>query len=345
MNNQTNSKTTNWIIGNISTSKGEIPVISTTLQSKDIFETIKVRFGIGRMNYRISPGLYAVGHPDNSSQVLVSANYKLTFDTLRKELNGLNLWLLILDTDGVNVWCSAGKGTFSTAELLKRIALTGLTSIVEHKTLILPQLCASGVNANDVQKRSGFHVIYGPIRAEDIKEFLSSDMKTTEKMRTVRFNMWDRFILTPIEFIQAAKYSIPVFAVLFLINLFAARPIALPDFLAYCAASIAGSILTPVLLPYIPGRSFAVKGWIIGLLVTAGICFANGWFTSPNLLLGIGYMLALPAYSAFLAMNFTGSSTYTSHTGVTKEIKAALPFILLALIGGCILILIKTFMG
>jgi len=35
---------------------------------------------------------------------------------------GRNLWILILDTKGVNVWCAAGKGTFGTEELVFRIA-------------------------------------------------------------------------------------------------------------------------------------------------------------------------------------------------------------------------------
>lgn len=337
--------TDDWITGSIATPKGDIPVISTRLQRKDILGAIKVRFDIGRMNYKIEPGLYAVGQPDASSPVLVSANYKLTFDSLRKELSGLNLWLLILDTDGVNVWCSAGKGTFGTTELVKRIALTGLPSIVEHRTLILPQLSASGVSAHDVQKRTGFTVVYGTVRAKDIKAFLAAGMKATEEMKTVKFTMWNRFVLTPVEFMHAAKLSIPVLAVLFLLNLFAVRPIMLPDFLAYLMAVVTGTILTPVLLPFLPGRAFALKGWTAGLLTTACVCLTNGWFTSPNLLIGIGYMLALPAYSAYLAMNFTGSSTYTSHTGVTKEIKTFLPLIFLSLIAGCILILIKTFIG
>lgn len=334
-----------WQIGSINTPKGEVPVISTKLNGKDHFGALKVRFNIGRSNYKVDPGLYAIGNPDSTSPVLVSANYKLTFDSLRKELSGLSVWLLILDTDGVNVWCSAGKGTFGTMEVIKRVALTGLPSIVEHKTMILPQLAASGVSAPEVQKRTGFHVVYGPVRAEDIKEFLSADMRATEEMRKVKFTMKDRFVLTPVEFMQAAKYSIPVLAVLFLINLFAARPIGLPDFLAYVAAVVAGTVLTPVLLPFVPGRAFAVKGWILGAILIAAICFKYGWFASPNLLLGIGYMLLLPSFAAYLAMNFTGASTYTSHTGVTKEIKMALPPIILSMVVGCVLILIKTFIG
>jgi len=65
-----------------------------------------------RMSYAISPGLYAVGNPTKESDVFVSANYKLSFDVLRRELKGFNAWILVLDTKGINVWCAAGKGTF-----------------------------------------------------------------------------------------------------------------------------------------------------------------------------------------------------------------------------------------
>ena len=61
-----------------------------------------------------------VGAPDADSPVLVTANYKMTVDLLRRELAGLNAWLLVLDTRGINVWCAAGKGTFGTGEVIRR---------------------------------------------------------------------------------------------------------------------------------------------------------------------------------------------------------------------------------
>ena len=164
-------------------------------------------------------------------------------------------------------------------------------------------------------------------------------------MRTVKFTLLDRIVLTPMELVEAAKVSLAVFGVLFLLNLFAARPFGVGDFLAYTAAVLAGAFLTPVLLTFIPGRAFAFKGWLLGAISTACIGYAFGWFTPPLLLLGIGYMLALPAHSAFLAMNFTGASTYTSFSGVIKEMKIAIPAIILFLAVGVILVLIKTFIG
>lgn len=330
-----------WVTGEIHTTQGSVPVISTDISFKDTFGAWKVCWGIGRMNYRINPGLYAVGKPDHRSPVLVSANYKLTFDVLRKELSGLHCWILILDTKGINVWCAAGKGTFGTDELINRIAKTGLTEIVSHRTLVLPQLGAPGVSAHEVTRQTGFSVIYGPVRARDIKTFLVSGFKATEDMRTVKFTMWDRLVLTPVELVLAAKISLIVFGVFFLISLFAARPFGFIDFIIYAGAVVTGTVITPGLLPFIPGRAFAWKGWLLGLLWTAGFIWLNGWFVPEFSLLAIGYLLVLPSLSAFLALNYTGSSTYTSFSGVIREMKIAVPLIALSSVAGIVLLLIE----
>ena len=322
-----------------------IQAVSTSLTFKDTLGAWKVRWGIGRMDYLMEPGLYSVGKPDGNSPVLVSANYKLTFDTLRKNLVNLDCWLLILDTKGVNVWCAAGKGTFGTEELVNRIASVGLSEIVAHKKLILPQLGAPGVSAHEVVRRTGFSVIYGPVRANDIKTFLSSGYKATKEMRTVKFTLLDRLVLAPMELVEVVKISMVIFGLMFLINLFAVRAFGMMDFLAYAAAVLIGSVITPVFLPIIPGKAFAFKGWLLGAIGTSLIMWRYGWFASPFLLSGIGYMLALPAFTSFLAMNFTGASTYTSPSGVLKEMTIAVPFIVLLLLAGIILILIKTFTG
>jgi len=107
---------------------------------KDLAGRWKARWGIGRMNYTIEPGLYAVGNPESSSPVFISANYKMSFDYLRKDLNSVDGWILVLDTKGINVWCAAGKGTFGTDELVNRIAIVRLGDIVRHRELIVPQL-------------------------------------------------------------------------------------------------------------------------------------------------------------------------------------------------------------
>jgi hypothetical protein len=317
-----------------------IPAVSTSITFKEILGSWKARWGIRRMNYSIEPGIYAVGKPGSDSPVLVSANYKLTFDLLRKNLSGLNCWLLILDTKGINVWCAAGKGTFGTGELINRIEITGLSQIVTHRKLILPQLGAPGVKSLEVTRATGFSITFGPVRANDIKKFIASGYKATKEMRRVKFTLKDRIVLTPIELVEAAKVTLPVFGVLFIINLFAAEAFGIFDVTAYVGAQLAGAFITPILLPFIPGKAFSFKGWLIGLAWTAGALWLFGWLTASDRLLAAGYLLLLPAVSAFLAMNFTGCSTYTSPSGVVKEMRIALPLIISSAIIGAILVLI-----
>jgi len=316
-----------WVAEFIPTPTGDIPVVSTRLTLSDRLSAFKVRWGVGRMSYTIPPGLYAVDRPGPHSPVLVTSNYKLTFDSLRRRLTGQALWILVLDTRGINVWCAAGKGTFGTEEVINRMAAVGLREIVSHRKVILPQLGAPGVAAHEVQKRSGFRVVYGPVRAEDIPAFLAAGLKASSDMRRVRFRFQDRLKLVSMEFVGSLKYLLAIAAVLALVGLLAYRRLAAWDFLPYLGAVIIGSSLVPALLPWIPGRPFSLKGALAGLAWTLFLIAGGrlGWLPAVGWKLAVVYLLFLPVLSAFLAMGFTGSSTFTSLSGVVKEMKTAVP--------------------
>jgi hypothetical protein len=328
-----------WVVGKVSSAVGDIPLVSTELNIKDILGSWKVRLGIRRMNYKIKPGLYGIGNPTSESPVLVTANSKLSFDRLRKELSGLDTWIMVLDTKGVNVWCSAGKGTFGTEEVVKRIQEVSLFQIVSHRNLILPQLAAPGVAAHEVKKQSGFKVFYGPIRAIDIKEFLKAGIKATPEMRTVKFGFLDRMVLTPIDLVGILYPVLFIASILILLGLLGLRISTLKGILPYVGAIIVGCVLVPAFLPWIPGRAFALKGWILGVLFALAVNIHYGFLFSPaaSWKAALSYFLALPALSSFLAMNFTGSSTYTSLSGVVREMKVALPLIIISGVLGLVL--------
>jgi acetyl-CoA decarbonylase/synthase complex subunit gamma len=285
------------------------------------------------MQYTVEPGLYALGRPDPSAPVLVAANYKMTFDRLREALPGRNAWILVLDTKGVNVWCAAGKGTFGTEELVVRIRASGLEQVVSHHDLILPQLGAPGIAAHLVKKLSGFKVIYGPIRASDLPAFLDGGLQATPEMRRKTFPFEERAVLVPIELVAAFKVAVWVLPVVFILGglkgaegfwnnalhhgLFAVMALLLAIFI--------GGVLTPLLLPFLPGRAFALKGFFLSL--PAAIIYIYLWGPARvGPLEKWAWALLIPAVSAYLAMNFTGASTYTSLSGVKKEMRWAVPF-------------------
>ena len=225
------------------------------------------RLGVKRNDWRVRPGLYKLGEAGPDSPVFASANYQPSFDALRKALDGTDAYILVLDTKGINVWCAAGKGNFGTEELVSRIEKTGLAQVVTHHTLIAPQLCATGVAAHEVRRRSGFRVRFGPVRAEDIPEFMANG-KATPEMRRVRFDLKDRAVLIPVE----AKTALPLVAGASFLTYIAGDPIGAAGI---AAASTAGLVGFPLLLPWLPGEEFSVKGFFLGGLVGLGAVAAT----------------------------------------------------------------------
>lgn len=313
--------------------------ITPRLTFRDTLGGVLVRFDIGRNNYRVQSGLYACGSPDHTASVLVTSNYKLTFDSVRKELHGQNLWILVLDTHGVNVWCAAGKGTFGTEELLHRIKATKLSSVVSHRQLILPQLGASGIAAHKVRAASGFNVTYGPVYARDIPAYLANGKMKTDKMKRVEFRLLDRLSVSPVEIAHAWPLVLITSAVAMLLSL----PLdsqSLHRFyfsgLSLTGGVLAGTILFPALLPFLPFRSFSAKGAILGALWALACAYITGFLT----LKGLPTMLMTIPLVSFLSMNFTGASTFTCQKGAELEVKKGIPLMLLFALAGILLAVI-----
>lgn len=290
----------------------EVRPTTSELTLSNRWDHFKARVGIRRMGHIVEPGLYALGAPNPKSPVFVTANYTLSFDALRSALKGVNAYLMVLDTQGVNVWCAAGKGTFGTDELVHRIQEVGLAEVVNHRVLIVPQLGAPGVSAHEVKARSGFRVKFGPVRAADLAEYMRRGEATPE-MRRVRFPLRDRIVLVGVEFFP---YLLPLVLIWFLTRSVEA-----------VVSILAGVFLFPLLLPILPTHDFSSKGYILGFLVLLPIALWK--VASPSDLpmwhragIAAASMLAFPALTAFLSLNFTGSTTFTSKIGVRREVNS-----------------------
>ena len=287
----------------------EIRSTTSILRLADHLDHFLARWSINRNGHRVEAGLYKLGNPTPDSPVFVSANYSLSFDVLRSALAGIDGYILVLDTQGINVWCAAGKGTFGTDELVQRIEATRLQEVTRHRVLILPQLGAPGVAAHEVKKRSGFKVEYGPVRASDLPEYLKTHQATVE-MRRVRFNLRDRLVLIPVELVA-------VLLPLLLLVLLGSK--------SAVAAILAGTVLFPILLPWIPTHNFSTKGFILGGLIALPFAVSafirtpeSAWWLRTAW--ALVYMLLIPSITAFVTLNFTGSTTFTSRSGVKREI-------------------------
>jgi hypothetical protein len=307
-----------------------VPRVRTALSLRDRLGTVRARLGIARNQYKINPGLYCAGRPGPDSPVLVTANYKLSFDALRSVLSGRDAWILAADTRGINVWCAAGKGTFSADEIALQVNRARLDSIVAHRGLILPQLGAPGTAAQELPKKCGFRGTFGPLRASDIPRYLDNGGKADESMRTVSFSLSERLVLVPVEIALIWKIFALVLLAFFglsgfgpdIYSLHAAWSRGLAGAGATVLAILTGALAVPALLPWIPGRQFWLKGFLLG--GAAGLAYLYG--TGPAWIIEqIALLLWIMAASSYMAMNFTGATPYTSLSGVEYEMRRGLP--------------------
>jgi hypothetical protein len=290
---------------------------TSTLTLANYWDHFAARWGVNRMGHRVEPGLHAIGNPTRESPVFVTANYSLSFDALRAALPGTDGYILVLDTEGINVWCAAGKGTFGTDELVKRIEATGLRDVVTHRVLILPQLGAPGIAAHEIKKRTSFKVEYGPVRASDLPQYLKNHEATPE-MRRVRFTVRDRLAVIPVEIVGGLLPILVAAVICYVLGSWLSALVAV-------SMMLAGIALFPLLLPWLPTHDFSSKGFILGILVALPVAFltlqgnadAVWWIRA---LKALAPLLVWPPVVAFLALNFTGSTTFTSRTGVRREI-------------------------
>jgi len=321
-----------------------MPVVSTVLRPSDRWGRIKARWGLGRMRYALPPGLYAVGSPGADSAVFASANYKMSFDALRSNLGGVDAWILVLDTRGINVWCAAGKGSFGTEELVSRIAKQKLSTVVRHRKIVLPQLGAPGVSAPEVARRTGFRIEWGPVRAEDIQAWLAAGRVKTEDMRRVRFGLRDRVVLAPVELVHAWPIALAALALGALYGLpagpgWAGR--ALPAALLLLGIVPFGAVAFPALLPWLPTRIFAVKGAALG---AAWAALASAALGLPIAAAAGGILICASAV-AFMGMNFTGATTFTCQPGALLEVEKGFWPMLIALAAGLALAAVSRLFG
>ncbi len=138
------------------------------------------------------PGLRRAGSPGPSSPVLITGNFDLTVRRLMRALEGVDAWVVVASSGGINVWCAAAGGHLGTHQVVSALKTSGIEEHVSHHRAILPQLAATGVVAREVSRRCGWRVRFGPVRAEDIPEYLDAKAKKVDSMRRVRFGVRER---------------------------------------------------------------------------------------------------------------------------------------------------------
>lgn len=162
-------------------------------------------------------GLRKIGRPGPDSPVFVTGNFDLTVRRVTQALQGLDGYLLVADSKGINVWCAAGGGIFNAHSVISVLKTSRIAEKVNHRTLILPQLSAPGIDVARIETETGWHCKFGPVYARDIPAYLAARFEKTGAMRRAKFPLRDRLemavmLAAPLSIlagIPVALFSLP----------------------------------------------------------------------------------------------------------------------------------------
>jgi NAD-dependent dihydropyrimidine dehydrogenase PreA subunit len=254
-------------------------------------------------------GLRVVGEPGPEAPVFVTCDFDLTVRRVLGALKGLDCYLLVAPSKGVNVWCSAVGGFFTAHSVVSVLKTSRIAERVNHRTLILPQLSAPGIDIEQVEESTGWRCRFGPVYARDIPDYVAEGFQKSEPMRQARFPLADRLQM-------ALMWAAPM-------SIVAALPVAIfsPSSLPGVLCLIWGFTLFvfvfyDAVMRFVPGPIGLVKTLLLGLVgaaaVTAYGLRVGGWSIATMTAWCLGIMVV----AAVLGFDLDGSSPLTAGSTV-----------------------------
>jgi NAD-dependent dihydropyrimidine dehydrogenase PreA subunit len=190
---------------------------------------------------------------------------------------------------------------FNAHSVTSVLKTSGIADKVNHRTLILPQLSAPGIDVAEVRRETGWHCIFGPVYARDIPDYVAAKLNKTAAMRAARFPLGDRLQM-------AVMWAAPM-------SILAAIPVAilslssLPGALAliWGFSLFLFAFYIPV-MRYVPGPVGLVKTLLLALVGVAGVAVyglrVGGWEVSSI----AGWSLAILAVGLLLGFDLEGTT-------------------------------------
>ncbi len=251
-------------------------------------------------------GLTEIGRPDRDSPVLVTCNYRLTVARVRRALRGMNAYLLVAKSRGVNVWCAATGGLLTNHDVLSVLKTSGIEERVDHRRVILPQLAATGVEAGVVESQAGWQVLWGPVYARDLPRFVEGGLTKRREMREVGFPWTQRVEM-------AAAWAFPISVVTALILAVLWRQALLPSIVVVWGFSLAVYLSFPLYGRWL-GFGAGGSGTVLAGFVALWVVVLSG-YTGYQYVLGQGAWAEILRWAALtlavllvMGVDFLGST-------------------------------------
>jgi ubiquinone/menaquinone biosynthesis C-methylase UbiE len=247
----------------------------------------------------VKPGLYALGQPQADAPVLVTVNYDLTVRRLLRDMQGLDAYLLVVNSAGINVWCASGGGYFTADKVISAVRASHLDQVVNHRQLILPQLAAPGVDGNRVTAKTGWEVRWGPVYSQDLPAYLSAGQQKDNGIRWVKFALQARLEMAVVMW---GFWALIIGLALLLIN---------PRvFWIGLGGALFYYLLAGAFFPWLPGQDGFHKGGFLAVVSAFLTLIAGPWLGGWDPGRTLNTALGLAALALFAATDYQGGTPY-----------------------------------
>ena len=155
-------------------------VVMTTTEPWAILPALTVRMNIftdPQKPVQVEPKLYPVGEPDETSPLLFTTNFSLTYYTVESDIEASRVpsWLLAVDTEGTSVLTAYSGDKLNDEIVKKAMDAADVEKTVTHRKLIIPGYVA--VMSGKLEETTGWEIMVGPRESSVIPKYLQEVWK------------------------------------------------------------------------------------------------------------------------------------------------------------------------
>jgi len=121
---------------------------------------------------QVEPKLYAVGEADESSPLMFTTNFSLTYYSVEGDVEASRVpaYIVAVDTEGTSVLTAYSGDKLNEKSVAKALQATDVDSKVSHKKLIIPGYLA--VMSGALEEETGREIMVGPRESAALPAYL-----------------------------------------------------------------------------------------------------------------------------------------------------------------------------
>jgi len=174
----TNDPMREAVIASIFVAKYGGIIVLSDFQGESLFPLLVERLNIYTDPQRplaTKEGIYEIGNPDESSPVLITSNFSLTYFIVSGEIETSRVpsWLLVKDTEGLSVVTAWAAGKFVADAIAPFVKKCGIADKVKHHKLVIPGHAAAESGGLE-EELPGWEIQVGPREGSHIPAYLKT---------------------------------------------------------------------------------------------------------------------------------------------------------------------------